>query len=70
MLLCHRFVGLQPLYCPNKGPHASFDLAPGTYQVVIRAVDSPHITPWSGTWVLKGGTRYTAGCIFIVSHSW
>ncbi|OGO19164.1 MAG: hypothetical protein A2Z14_06590 [Chloroflexi bacterium RBG_16_48_8] len=56
-----------PIFCPEKGPSMTVSVVPGTYQVVVRAIDDSSITPWSGTWELADGRQYF-NCFFIVTR--
>ena len=64
---CEKYFGIGPVFCPEKGPRVTIDMVPGTYKVVVRAVDEPTVTPWSGTWTLGSGKRYFH-CFFIVTR--
>jgi outer membrane protein assembly factor BamD (BamD/ComL family) len=64
---CTTYSLVPPIYCPEKGPKVTISLVPGTYEVVVRAIDDSSITPWSGTWELADGRQYF-NCFFIVTR--
>jgi hypothetical protein len=64
---CTTYSLIGPIYCPEKGPRVTISLMPGTYEVVVRAIDDSSITPWSGTWDLADGRQYF-NCFFIVTR--
>lgn len=58
---------IAPIYCPEKGPRTTVNLEPGTYEVVVRAIDDSSITPWAGTWELADGRKYF-NCFLIIKR--
>ena len=64
---CTTYSLIAPIYCPEKGPKVTISLVPGTYEVVVRAIDDSSITPWSGTWEMADGRQYF-NCFFIVTR--
>jgi outer membrane protein assembly factor BamD (BamD/ComL family) len=63
---CQKYLGVGPVYCPEAGPQVRISLQPGQYEVVVRAIDDPDITPWSGSWELGDGEEFF-NCFFIVT---
>ena len=55
-----------PGACPGKGPVVEYEIAPGTYTVVVKSGTNILTTPFRGTWELEAGTVYEH-CFFIVS---
>jgi tetratricopeptide (TPR) repeat protein len=64
---CETYSLIGPIYCPEKGPKVTISVLPGTYEVVVRAIDDSSITPWAGTWQLEDGRQYF-NCFFIVTR--
>jgi hypothetical protein len=62
---CEEFTGDGPEACPNQGPVGEYQLAPGSYQVVVKASSDGAVTPFSGTWELEGGDEYES-CFYLV----
>lgn len=62
---CARFSGSTPAACPAIGPVGTYTLAPGTYDVVVKARGDGRVTPFRGTWSLDGGREY-ASCFYLV----
>jgi hypothetical protein len=64
---CIEYV-VPPIFCPEKGPEVVVLLAPGTYEVVVRA-DDPDIGAFAGTWSLDGDWAYFSCFVIVVSYS-
>ncbi|NJN19679.1 MAG: hypothetical protein HC822_27275 [Oscillochloris sp.] len=62
---CAKFENADPTGCPELGPVGSYVLAPGDYDVVVKAV-SGNVNPFSGTWTLEAGQEYNS-CFYIVT---
>lgn len=61
----YRLVG--PFSCPQEGrPKKTVRLKPGTCKVAAKVSD-PRVTPFLGTWELKGDTSYF-NCFYIVTR--
>ncbi|MEL6383212.1 MAG: hypothetical protein AAFQ89_12335 [Cyanobacteria bacterium J06626_18] len=54
-----------PEVCPNKGPTATFTLQPGDYEVLVRSVSDPTVSPFTGVWSLDTGEAYNS-CFYLV----
>ena len=52
--------------CPADVPFGRFELAAGTYDVVVKTTDATDVRPDRGTWTLDAGSEYEA-CYVIVS---
>jgi tetratricopeptide (TPR) repeat protein len=65
---CEEFTGDGPDECPGQGPVGEYKLAPGSYQVVVKASSDGAVTPFSGTWELEGGDEYTSCFYLVVSN--
>ncbi len=65
---CVDFSTISPMYCPELGPIATYDLTPGTYEVLVEAADEGGVIPFTGTWELQGGNEFYS-CFFVVT-SW
>jgi hypothetical protein len=65
---CVDFSTLGPMYCPELGPIATYDLTPGTYEVLVEAADEGSVIPFTGSWELQGGNEFYS-CFFVVT-SW
>jgi hypothetical protein len=63
---CQNYVGVGPSECPNLGPVGSYELPPGTYDVVVESGSGSEVTPWTGAWTLADGDEYSS-CFFIVT---
>lgn len=63
---CKTYSIVGPIFCPEEGPRATITLLPGSYEVVVRAIDDPSIVPWSGEWALEDGREYF-NCFYIVT---
>jgi hypothetical protein len=53
-----------PIFCPEKGPATTIDLAPGSYTVTATTSDSS-IGAFQGPWVLSANTGYFS-CFIVV----
>lgn len=63
---CASFGDDEPEFCPEIGPVATYTLAPGTYDVVVKASSDGGVTPFRGNWTLEAGEEYSS-CFYIVS---
>ncbi|NJM07419.1 hypothetical protein HC891_16395 [Candidatus Gracilibacteria bacterium] len=63
---CSDFSGSEPTACPELGPVGTYLLAPGTYDVVVKASGDGSVTPFRGNWVLDGGQEYSS-CFYLVT---
>lgn len=55
-----------PMYCPEKGPIGTYELTPGTYEVLVETTNEEDIIPFTGTWGLDGGKEFYS-CFFVVT---
>lgn len=62
---CAKFSESDPTSCPELGPVGTYVLAPGSYDVVVKAVGDD-VTPFSGSWQLDAGQEYSS-CFYIVT---
>jgi hypothetical protein len=53
-----------PIFCPEKGPQATFDLEPGTYTVTATTSDA-EVGAFQGQWSLFADTGYFS-CFIVV----
>lgn len=65
---CSDFSGDAPSACPEIGPVGRYVLAPGTYDVVVKASGNSGVTPFRGTWTLEAGQEYSS-CFYLVTTS-
>ena len=63
---CVDFSTISPMYCPELGPIATYELTPGTYEVLVEASDEGGVNPFTGTWELQGGNEFYS-CFFVVT---
>lgn len=63
---CQVFAGVGPTYCPAEGPIGTYELIPGTYEVLVESSSDTGTTPFTGTWELGDGVEYSQ-CFFIVT---
>ncbi len=63
---CSDYTGIGPMYCPEKGPIGSYDLTPGTFEVMVEALDDSGIDPFTGTWELEDSKEFYS-CFFVVT---
>ncbi len=63
---CTDYTGIGPLYCPEQGPIGSYDLTPGTFEVMVEAMDDDSISPFTGTWELDDSKEFYS-CFFVVT---
>jgi tetratricopeptide (TPR) repeat protein len=64
---CESFAGTEPDACPELGPVGRYELAPGTYEVVVKASSDGSVTPFRGTWTLEEGQEYSS-CFYLVTN--
>lgn len=64
---CVKFTGAGPAGCPEKGPIGEYILAPGNYDVVVKAVGGS-INPFRGSWSLESGGEYSS-CFYLVTRA-
>lgn len=62
---CAAFTGAAPSACPGKGPVGQYVLAPGSYDVVVKASSGRNVTPFRGTWTLQSNQEYSS-CFYLV----
>ena len=62
---CDNFT-IEPVGCPELGPVGSYTVAPGSYNVVVRASSDTGVTPFQGTWEINSGEEYKS-CFFLVT---
>ena len=63
---CETYTGEGPADCPNLGPVQTFTLKPGDYEVLVRSISDPSVTPFTGAWSLANGREYNS-CFFLVN---
>lgn len=63
---CSDFSGAEPSACPSRGPVGRYELAPGTYDVVVKASGNRGVTPFRGSWTLEQSQEY-ASCFYLVT---
>ena len=63
---CTDYSGLGPMYCPELGPIGTYDLTPGTYEVLVETINENGVSPFTGTWNLNGGNEFYS-CFFVVT---
>lgn len=62
---CEEFTSGGPSGCPEQGPVGEYLLAPGDYDVVVKAL-SGSVTPFRGSWTLESGQEYNS-CFYLVT---
>ncbi|NTU86210.1 MAG: hypothetical protein HGA45_43930 [Chloroflexales bacterium] len=65
---CSDFSGSEPTACPELGPVGRYVMAPGTYDVVVKASGNSGVTPFRGTWTLEPSQEYSS-CFYLVTTS-
>lgn len=55
---------IAPTFCPEQGPVGSYELPPGTYEVLVESTSDSGTTPFTGTWELAAGDEYYS-CFFV-----
>lgn len=65
---CQTYFGTGPEFCPEIGPSGTYELAPGTYEVLVTATSDSGTTPFTGTWSLASGDEYF-NCFYIVEST-
>ncbi len=63
---CQIFAVVGPNTCPEEGPVGTYELTPGTYEVLVESSSDTGTTPFTGTWELADGVQYSE-CFFIVT---
>lgn len=63
---CEKFTDTAPEECPGKGPIGRYVLAPGDYDVVVKASSDGGVTPFRGSWTLEGSQDYES-CFYLVT---
>ncbi|MEB3269204.1 MAG: tetratricopeptide repeat protein [Leptolyngbya sp.] len=63
---CETYTGEGPADCPNLGPVQTFTLEPGDYEVLVRSISDPSVTPFTGAWSLADGREYNS-CFYLVN---
>jgi tetratricopeptide (TPR) repeat protein len=63
---CQNF-SVAPTGCPELGPVGSYTVAPGDYEVVVRASSDGDVTPFRGSWTIGGGEEYYS-CFYLVTQ--
>ena len=63
---CMDYSTIGPVYCPEEGPMETYELTPGTYEVLVEASDEGGVIPFTGTWELQGGNEFYS-CFFVVT---
>jgi hypothetical protein len=53
-----------PIFCPEKGPETTLDLAAGSYTVTVTTSDA-QVGAYKGTWPLSGDQGYFS-CFIVV----
>jgi len=66
---CRDYYNIGPTYCPEMGPVGTYELPPGTYEVLVETVIEEDIVPFTGTWELIGGNEFYS-CFFVVTSSY
>jgi hypothetical protein len=61
---CETFGLVGPAFCPEKGPVGTYDLPPGTYEVLVESTSDSGTTPFTGTWELAAGDEYYS-CFYV-----
>lgn len=56
-----------PEFCPEEGPIGTYELPPGTYDVVVKSISDEGVIPFTGTWELAGGEEYYS-CFFLITE--
>jgi hypothetical protein len=63
---CIDYSTVGPVYCPEEGPMETYELTPGTYEVLVEPSDEGGVIPFTGTWELQGGNEFYS-CFFVVT---
>lgn len=63
---CIDYSVMGPIFCPEKGPIGTYELTPGTYEVLVETTNEENIIPFTGTWSLEGGKEFYS-CFFVVT---
>jgi hypothetical protein len=63
---CASFGDEEPEFCPEIGPVGTYTVAPGTYDVVVKASSDGSVTPFRGSWTLEAGQEYSS-CFYLVT---
>jgi uncharacterized membrane protein YhaH (DUF805 family)/tetratricopeptide (TPR) repeat protein len=58
---------ITPFSCPEMGPIGRYTLQPGNYDVLVESISDSGVTPYTGSWELKGGDEYSS-CFFIIQQ--
>lgn len=63
---CESFSGSGPESCPELGDIGTYELPPGTYDVVVKSISDAGVTPFTGRWELSNGEEYYS-CFFLIT---
>jgi tetratricopeptide (TPR) repeat protein len=63
---CSDYSTIGPMYCPEMGPIGTYDLTPGTFEVLVETINEDGVSPFTGTWNLPGGNEFYS-CFFVVT---
>jgi tetratricopeptide (TPR) repeat protein len=63
---CPSFTGSGPEACPEQGEIGTYELPPGTYDVVVKSISDAGVTPFTGQWELSNGEEYYS-CFFLIT---
>jgi hypothetical protein len=64
---CEDYVGSGPEFCPELGPIGTYEVPPGTYDVVVKSISDEGVIPFTGSWELAAGEEYYS-CFFLITE--
>jgi tetratricopeptide (TPR) repeat protein len=64
---CQDYFGSGPEFCPELGPIGTYEVPPGTYDVVVKSISDGEVIPFTGVWDLTAGEEYYS-CFFLITE--
>ncbi|MCL4263017.1 MAG: tetratricopeptide repeat protein [Anaerolineae bacterium] len=64
---CQDYFGSGPEFCPELGPIGTYEVPPGTYDVVVKSISDEGVIPFTGVWDLTAGEEYYS-CFFLITE--
>lgn len=58
---------ISPMSCPDEGPLETVALLPGNYSLLVETVSTEGVTPYTGSFELEDGTRYSS-CYYVITR--
>ena len=59
---------ISPMSCPDEGPQVTVVLIPGNYSLLVEAVTTEGVMPYTGSFELEDGRRYSS-CYYVTTNS-